>query len=104
MTDKEVAQNAERETTERTLREAYQNAMINLSNVIIPQLTKALETLTGFISNTSKTFDDIGKAMGGLKGVAIAGAAALAGLWGAMQVLKGFIFRMILNSELGDVS
>lgn len=93
--------NAERESSERTLNLEYQKAMLNLSGVIIPQLTKALETLTGFISNTSKTFDDIGKAMGGLKGVAIAGAAALAGLWGAMQVLKGFIFRMILNSEMG---
>lgn len=102
--DKDAAARAELEAKERAVQEAYQSVMLDLANIIIPGVLKAMDYVTTALGKfndvlaQAKTFwSEWGETiktgtliLGGMF-AAFAGYKIISGVWGAFSKLKGVI-------------
>jgi hypothetical protein len=106
--DKDAAARAELEAKERTVQEAYQKVMLDLANVIIPGVLKAMDYVTAALGKfndilaQAKTFwSEWGETiktgtliLGGMF-AAFAGYKIISGVWGAFGKLKNVLSGLV---------
>jgi hypothetical protein len=106
--DKDAKARAELEAKERKVQEAYQSVMLDLANVIIPGVLKAMDYVTAafgkfneilaqaktFWSEWGETIKTGTLILGGMF-AAFAGYKIISGVWGAFGKLKGVLSGLV---------